>query len=92
MKTSKKIASGIIAELARQGKRKGDLADVWDVTAQSVYAKLSRGDLTTDEVDKAAAFLGLSFVELVASAIKAPTPRLSSVDAGQHPDKVGVAA
>ncbi|NEG55401.1 hypothetical protein [Bifidobacterium platyrrhinorum] len=72
MKTSKQIASGIVAELARQGHSKGDLADVWGVTKQSVYTKLRKGDLTTDDVDKAASFLNIPFVALVASALNAP--------------------
>lgn len=70
MNTSKKIASGIIAELARRGHSKRELADVWGVTQQSVYAKLAKGDLTTDEVDKAAQFLQIPFIDLVASSLR----------------------
>lgn len=76
MNTSKQIAAGISAEMARRGHSKRELADVWGVTQQTVYSKLATGMLTTDEVDKVAQFLNISFVDLVKASLMLADSRM----------------
>lgn len=80
MDTTKQIASGLAAELARAGHTKGDLAEPLGLTRQTIYSRFA-GDVpfTTDDLDRAAHYLNMTFIQLMLRLLptKTETPALA---------------
>lgn len=66
MNHTQQIAAGVKAELARTGKRSADLAVAEGMSRQTLASRLNgEKPFSTDEIDIAAQFLNLTFIELI---------------------------